>query len=274
MRKIFKTGKIKKYKDLIALLVIITVSASIYIFSARGLIYGGPVSNFISNVLFNVYAVSEYPLSVSEKLYKNYLNILSVKNDNKLLTAKIKIVEYRLDKYKAYKIENKKLKNLLFLRENISKKTIPATIVLHGIDSWFDSLYIDKGEKDGVKIGDGVISYGGVIGRVVYEGNNRAKIIPVTNPKCVFSVVDADTGTFGIAQGLGDGYLKMRFVFNSQKVNLGDRILTSGLGGIFTSGINVGKVFLVKRKGYRIFQKITITPYKNLFNSKYVLVEE
>ncbi len=274
MGKFFKNVKIKKHKDIIALFIIIAISVSLYIISTNGFKFGGLFSNFISNFSYDIYKAADYPLSISEKLYKNYLNILSVKSDNKLLKARIKIMKYKLNKYKAYRIENEKLKALLFLKNTIAKKSIPATITLHGIEGWLNSLYINKGKKDEVKVGDGVISYSGVVGRVVYDGNNHSKVIPVTNPKCVFSVVDANTGTIGIAQGLGNGYLKMRFVFNSQKVNVGDEILTSGLGGVFTSGINVGKVFSVKKKGYKIFQRITITPQKNLFNAKHVLVEE
>ena len=274
MGKFFKHVKIKKYKDVIVLFAVVAISVSLYILSISGFKFGGLFSNFINNSLYNIYKAADYPLNISQRLYRNYLNILSVKSDNKLLKARIKIIKYKLNKYRAYKIENEKLNALLFLKDTISKKSIPASVTLHGIEGWWDSLRINKGKKDGIKVGDGVISYSGVVGRVVYEGNNNAKVIPVTNPKCVFSVVDANTGTLGIAQGLGNGYLKMRFVFNSQKVDVGDEILTSGLGGIFTSGINVGKVFSVKRRGYKIFQRITIIPHKNLFNAKHVLVEE
>ncbi|MCL4542356.1 MAG: rod shape-determining protein MreC [Deltaproteobacteria bacterium] len=274
MGKFFKNVKIKKYKDAIALFAVIAISVLLYILSVNGFKSGGLFSNFINNSLYNAYKVADYPIGVLEKLYANYLNLLSLKRDNSLLKARIKIIKYKLDKYKAYRIENEKLKALLFLKDTIAKKSIPATVTLHGIEGWLDSFYINKGKKDGVKVGEGVISYSGIVGRVVYDGNSRSEVIPVTNPKCVVSVVDANTGTLGIAQGFGDGYLKMRFVFNSQKVNVGDEILTSGLGGIFTSGIKVGKVFSVKKKGYKIFQRITIVPHKNLFNAKHVLVEE
>lgn len=274
MGKFFKNAKIKKYKDVAALFIIIAISVLLYILSVNGFKFGGLFSNFISSSFYDIYKVADYPLNISKKLYKNYINILSVKSDNKLLKARIKIIKYKLNRYKAYRIENKKLKALLFLKDTIAKKSIPAAITFHGIDGWLNSLYINKGKKDGVKVGDGVISYSGVVGRVVYEGNNHAKVIPITDPKCIFSVVDANTGTIGIAQGLGNGYLIMRFVFTSQKVNAGDEILTSGLGGVFTSGINVGKVSSIKKKGYKIFQRITIIPNKNLFNAKHVLVEE
>ncbi|MHB1661959.1 MAG: rod shape-determining protein MreC, partial [bacterium] len=203
-----------------------------------------------------------------------YIAVLSVKSENIELQSKLKKIKFKLNHYREYRIENRELKTLLFLKSSISKSSVPAVIMFHGIEGWFYSLYINKGKKDGIKNGDGVISYGGVIGRIVYAGDSHSKVIPVTNPKCVFSVMDANTGTMGIAQGIGNGYLKMRFVFNSKQVNAGDKILTSGLGGVFTPGIYVGRITSVKKKGYNIFQRITIIPYKNLFNGKYVLVEK
>ncbi|MHB8231878.1 MAG: rod shape-determining protein MreC [bacterium] len=274
MSKFIKSLKLKKHKDAVVLFVIILISASIYILSLNGIKFGGLFSDFIGNSVYSIYKVVDYPLSISEKLYKNYIDVLSVKAENKTLKSKLKKIDFKLNRYREYRIENRELKALLFLKRSISKNSVPAAIMLHGIEGWFYSLYINKGKKDGIKNGDGVISYGGVVGRVVYAGGGRSKVIPVTNPKCVFSVIDSDTGTMGIAQGIGNGYLKMRFVFNSQKINAGDKILTSGLGGVFTPGIYVGRIASVKKKNYNIFQRIIIIPYKNLFNGKYVLVEK
>jgi rod shape-determining protein MreC len=272
--KFIKSLKLKKHKDAIVLLIIIIISASIYILSLNGIKFGGLFSDFISNSVYSIYKVVDYPVGISERLYKNYIDVLSVKEQNKKLKSDLKKIKFKLNRYKDYSIENRNLKALLFLKSSINKKSVPAAVLLHGIEGWFYSLYINKGTKDGVNNGDGVISYDGAVGRVVYAGRRRSRVIPITNPKCVFSVIDADTGTMGIAQGIGNGYLKMRFVFNSKKVNKGDRILTSGLGGVFTPGIYVGRVILIRKKSYNIFQRITIIPYKNLFNGKYVLVEK
>lgn len=272
--KLIKNFKLKKYKDVIVLFIVILISASIYILSIKGIKFGGLFSNFIDSSMYSIYKVVDYPLNVSEKLYKNYIEILSVKSENRELRSKLKKIKFKLNLYREYGIENRELKALLFLKNSITKKSIPAVIIFHGIEGWFDSLYINKGKKDGIKNGDGVISYSGVVGRVIYAGRSHSKVIPVTNPKCVFPVVDANTGTMGIAQGIGNGYIKMRFVFTSKKADVGDKILTSGLGGVFTPGIYVGRIATVKKKSYDILQRITIIPYKNLFNDKYVLVEK
>ncbi len=274
MGKFAKKLKFKKHKDVIVLLAVVIISAAIYVFSLKGVKFGGSFSDFIGDKIYSIYRLADYPAAVSEKIYKNYIGLLSVNKQNGKLKQELKKIKFKYNRYRDYAIENRELKSLLFLKNSISKKSVAAKVILHGIEGWFYGLYINKGAKDGIKNGNGVISYDGVVGRVVYAGRGRSKVIPITNPKCVFSVIDANTGTMGIVHGAGNGYLEMRFVFNSKKVDKGDKILTSGLGGVFTSGIYVGRVISVRKKSYDIFQRITIMPYKNLFNEKYVLVEK
>ena len=274
MGKFAKKFKLKKHKDAIVLLGVILISLAVYLFSAKGTGFGGVFSDFIGNKVYLVYETVDYPIAVSEKIYKNYIDLISLKRKNLRLKEELKKIKFKYNRYRYYAIESRELQSLLFLKNSISRKSVAAKIILHGIEGWFYGLYINKGTKNGIALGDGVISDDGALGRVVYAGRGRSKVIPITNPKCVFSVIDANTGTMGIANGIGNGYLNMRFVFNSKKINKGDKILTSGLGGVFTSGIYVGKVVSVIKKNYDIFQRVTIAPYKNLFNEKYVLVEK
>ena len=274
MGKFAKKFKLKKHKDAIVLLGVILISLAVYLFSAKGTGFGGVFSDFIGNKVYLVYETVDYPIAVSEKIYKNYIDLISLKRKNLRLKEELKKIKFKYNRYRYYAIESRELQSLLFLKNSISRKSVAAKIILHGIEGWFYGLYINKGTKNVIALGDGVISDDGALGRVVYAGRGRSKVIPITNPKCVFSVIDANTGTMGIANGIGNGYLNMRFVFNSKKINKGDKILTSGLGGVFTSGIYVGKVVSVIKKNYDIFQRVTIAPYKNLFNEKYVLVEK
>ena len=272
MGRTFK--KIRKYMDLIVILIVIAVAALIFFISSNRNQYKGVFSGFISGSVYYVSKVINYPLEFSSDIFRHYIYLVSVKKSNEKLKGEVSILKYNLNKDKVLEIENRDLKKLLNIRNIISHKTVAATVTMHGIQSWFGSFYINKGKKNGISVGDGVVSYGGILGRVIATYAHSSKVIPITNPKCAFSVVDAKTRVMGIAEGIGNGYLKMKFVFSSQKVNPRDKILTSGLGGIFTAGLLVGRVIFVKSKSYNIFKKIVIKPHKNLFNSKYVLVIE
>lgn len=273
MSRFFKKLKLKKHKDAIFLLAVIIISALIYSISPGG-IFGGYFSGIVSDSVHGVYTVLDYPVKAIGNSYDNYIALLSVNKENKLLRGKLQVLEQEIEKYKFYGTEDKKLRTLLSLKESVKRKVIPARVTFHGIRGWLDSVDIDKGTEDGVKIGDGVISYGGVVGRVIMTSYETSRVIPMTNPSCIFSVIDVETGTMGIARGIGNGFVKMKFVFDYKKVNVGDDIATSGIGRVFPPGITVGKVSSVKKEGYEIFQNIVIAPQKDLFNYKYVLIEK
>jgi rod shape-determining protein MreC len=264
----------RKNKDFFLLILIILLTLVIFLAHLNNKKYSGILSGPIYTSIFFIYKIVDYPVELSSNIFSNYIDLVSVKKDNKILLKQNNILKDKLYKLNIFKIENGQLRKLLNLKKNvISKKTISAVITIHGIQSWFRSFYINKGQNSGINVGEGIVSDSGVIGRIIETGRYSSKAIVITNPKCAFSVVDAKTGVVGIAKGIGNGYLKIKFVFSTQKANIGDKILTSGLGGVFTAGLSVGHIIKVTSKHYDIFKKIIVEPHKNLFNSKNVLIE-
>ena len=73
--KFIKRLKLKKHKDALVLLIIIIISASIYILSLNGIKFGGLFSDFISDSVYSIYKAVDYPVGISEKLYENYIEL-------------------------------------------------------------------------------------------------------------------------------------------------------------------------------------------------------
>jgi rod shape-determining protein MreC len=273
MQKGFKKF-FKKNKDIFLLILVVIVVAVIFLAHLNSRKYNGVLSGPIYGSVYFIYKIVNYPVKLSANIFSNYIDLISTMKDNKILLKQNNILKEKLYKLNTYKIENSELRKLLNLKRNIiSKKTVSAVITIHGIQSWFRSFYINKGQHSGIKIGEGIVSDSGVIGRIINVGLYSSKAIAITNPKCAFSVVDAKTGVVGIAKGVGNGYLKIKFIFSTQKAYIGDTILTSGLGGVFTAGLPVGHIIKVISKPNDIFKKIIVEPHKNLFNSKNVLIE-
>ena len=273
MQKGFKKF-FKKNKDIFLLILVVIIAAVIFLAHLNSKKYNGVLSGPIYGSVYFIYKIADYPVKLSANIFSNYIDLISIKKDNKILLKQNNLLKEKLYKLNTYKIENSELRKLLNLKRNIiSKKTISAVITIHGIQSWFRSFYINKGKHSGIKIGEGIVSYSGVIGRIIKAGRYSSKAIAITNPKCAFSVVDAKTGVVGIAKGVGNGYLKIKFIFSTQKAYIGDTILTSGLGGVFTAGLPVGHIVKITSKPNDIFKKIIVEPHKNLFNSKNVLIE-
>ncbi len=124
--------------------------------------------------------------------------------------------------------------------------------------SW---ILIDKGSSDGVKSGMAVIAYEGIlIGRVEDVESHSAKVILVSDSGSVINAVDLETGAKGIIRGeYGLGSV-MDMVSQSETLNAGDMVVTSGLGSDMPKGLLIGKIKEVRPSRDELFQQAFISP--------------
>jgi rod shape-determining protein MreC len=121
-------------------------------------------------------------------------------------------------------------------------------------------IYIDRGSKDGVRNDKPVISGDGIVGRTVLVSRYQSQVQLITNPDASVGVILERTRTPGVLKGSGDFLLDLNYIGNSEQVENGDVVVTSGLDGIFPKGLAIGKVVDV-RKGKGVFRSIRVQPY-------------
>lgn len=142
--------------------------------------------------------------------------------------------------------ENAELKKILeFNLENYS--TINANVISRELD-WYQEITIDKGKKEGISVDMAVISNQGLIGRVTQVGSSSSVVKLLTsNSKDMKIAVDIKSETSNV-HGIINGYLESESciqVDNIPKngdISIGNKVYTNGLGGIYPSGIYVGKI--------------------------------
>lgn len=142
--------------------------------------------------------------------------------------------------------ENKKLKNMLDL--NYEKYTfIHANVIKRDIE-WYQEITIDKGKKDGIDLDMAVISNQGLIGRISKTGYSSSVIKLITsNSNDMKIAVDINNKTGGV-HGIIDAYLEeesliqVNNISKNSEIELDDKVYTNGLGGVYPSGIYIGKV--------------------------------
>ena len=146
-----------------------------------------------------------------------------------------------------YIAENKRLKELLDLRDNMKNyNTVTARVVSYEPNSWYDTVMLNKGKSEGVYAGDIVITNLGVVGKVISAGNNWAKVSTIINVANSVGTKLARTGDVGVVSGdatLAEGKLaRLEYVSNDKNLIKGDILLTSGLGGVYPPDLMIGKV--------------------------------
>jgi rod shape-determining protein MreC len=141
--------------------------------------------------------------------------------------------------------ENARLRRLLEMREDLVPKSIGASVVTTRLAGQSRVIVVDRGAADGVRPDMAVVAWGGAVGRVVSVDKDFARVRLLTDPNSGASGVVARSRAEGMVVGRGGEPLEMIYVPKYADVVPGDRVITSGLDGVFPRGFGVGRVTLV-----------------------------
>ncbi|PLX77772.1 MAG: rod shape-determining protein MreC, partial [Desulfuromonas sp.] len=130
---------------------------------------------------------------------------------------------------------------------------------------------IDKGAEDGVEPGMPVVASEGVVGRVVRSSSGQARVLLITDASSAMAALIQHNRARGICRGKGDD-LAFDFVLRQENVNVGDRVVTSGMGGVFPKGLVIGQISSFYRQEFSLFQSIEVTPAVDFAHLEEVLV--
>jgi len=178
--------------------------------------------------------------------------------------------------------ENINLKKQLDFSQNLVYKHIPAQIIGKDPDNLFSSFVIDKGIKEGIKKNMAVIAFQdgiqGLVGLVVQVGRHESMVMPVYDANSFVSARFAQSLYEGIVSGQGDANspLIMKYIKKRAKdeIQYGDRIVTSGLGGVYPKGIEIGRVSKIIFQEYETSLTVELESAIDFSRLEYVFVIE
>lgn len=156
--------------------------------------------------------------------------------------------------------ENARLRALLGSTSQLESDTLIAEVI--SLEQRLDRhrLILDKGERDGVRVGQAVIDSTGLLGQVTQVMPGLSKVTLVTDPSHAVPLLNERTGQQVIAEGTGDRHqLSVRFISVSADIRVGDSLLTSGLGRRFPRGYPVGEVANIEMIPGESFQSVDMS---------------
>lgn len=203
--------------------------------------------------------------------WNHYLYLVDTVDDNLLLMEENRALKAELTRSDEIRLENQRLRLLLDFKEAQEMATLPARVIAEDASSWFRTVTIDKGSEDGVTEGLPVVVAEGVVGRVVRSSGRYSRVLLITDASSAVATLLQDNRARGVCRGQGD-LLTFDFVLRQEEVAPGDRVVTSGMGGVFPKGLVVGTVESVDRQEFGLFQTIVITPSVDFSHLEEVLV--
>jgi len=193
-------------------------------------------------------------------LTQNYIFLVHVREENEELRRLVVELERKNAELVEMAIANERLRRFLKFKENIPKPTLPAELIGEDASSWFRTITINKGNIDGVQKGMVVVSAAGLVGHIINTSRDVSKVLLITDYNSSVDAICQESRARGIVQGKGGDLCDLNYVSRREDVTLGNRVITSGLGGRFPKGLLVGTVTKVEKKSYGVFQQVEVTP--------------
>jgi rod shape-determining protein MreC len=156
--------------------------------------------------------------------------------------------------------ENARLRALLGSSSQLESDALIAEVLSLEQRSDRHRFILDKGERDGVRMGQAVIDSTGLLGQVTEVMPGLSKVMLVTDPSHAVPMLNERTGQQVIAEGTGDRQLlSVRFISVSADIRLGDSLVTSGLGRRFPRGYPVGQISNIEMIPGESFQSVDMS---------------
>ncbi len=215
---------------------------------------------FLNNTLTSFHAIVN---SVKDSVTSPFKKMLLREEENTRLKAELKRSLEEKQKYQEALLENRRLRELLSLKEKEHGYVTAARIIARGSDQWSKTFVLDKGLSDGVTKDMVAITPKGLVGKISGASNSYSSLLLLTDLNFSAAVRLQESRREGIISGTGLRKCQLKYIPYEEEVKVGDIVITSGLDSLFPQGIPVGYISRIDKKGSVLFQNIEVTSFED-----------
>ena len=224
-------------------------------------------------VLYPMQQALLVPSRVADTINDYFTSVTSLTRENEQLKRKQFETAQALQQARELVVENERLRKLLGARERLGNGTVLADVLYESRDRFSRKLVLNAGTKDGVRAGNPVIDDAGIVGQITRTFNDTSEVTLLTDKDQSIPVQILRNGLRGVAFGGAEpGTLDLRFMAPNADVVNGDVATTSGIDGVYPSGLMVATVSRVERAAKDQFARIVMAPVAGIESNKHLLV--
>jgi len=275
----FRNRRIKKYY-VIVILLIISILLLIFSFIIKDKRNLSIIEKTIKDTTLSINKTINIPINYIDDKIKEYKSKHKLYEKYEKIIKKYDKVKLMETKYEEAEKEINDLKKILELNNTLSESSyMNATIINRNIGYWYNTVTIDKGEKDGIEKDMAVINNDGLIGIVTKTSklNSTVKLLTTADTNSKISVkikVDEDNYIFGLLVGYDKD--KKSFIIegiaNNTEIPISSMVTTTGLGNNFPSGILIGRVDKITKDNFDLARTVLVKSSVDFDNINYVTV--
>jgi rod shape-determining protein MreC len=203
-------------------------------------------------------------------VWQNYFALQQTRQENQQLRTEVAQLRVGLQQERALAEQSRMLQKLLDMKMETPLKTTAAYVIAGAASPDFRTATIDKGTSDGLKPDMAVISPAGVVGRIILPTSRAAKIQLLIDRDAAAGAVTERGRAQGVVVGTGTS-LRFDHVPGTADIKVGDRVVTSGIEGIYPKGFEIGQIESIERRAGE-FSAIIIRPTVEFSSLEAVLV--
>jgi rod shape-determining protein MreC len=205
-------------------------------------------------------------------LWENYLLIVNTSKENNVLKKQISRLESDLTTMEEVRKENLRLKRLLSYSDEMSHQRVMAQVVGWDSANEFKVIRLNKGRNHGIKVMAPVITDHGLVGYVYRVTDNYSDVLTILDQNNRVDVMIERTRTHGIVEGVFNFKCALKYIMRNEPVEVGDKLITAGVGGIYPKGIKVGMITDVTKENFGMTLSIEVIPSVDFDKLEEVLV--
>jgi rod shape-determining protein MreC len=254
----------KRYRDPLVVLILLILPLVFYLSNVK---HAQDYNAFDRAVVFvstPIQWAAVWVIDGVRGVWNSYVALVGVADENVALRRRVAELEAELAKRVEQAEENGRLRLMLDLRDRAPDiKPVTARIISDAPTPLFRSVRIDRGTDDGVHRGDAVVNQHGVVGRVAAASGAWATVMLVVDNNSSTDVLVQRTRARARVRGLGGDHdlaIKVEYLARTTDVEPGDVLITSGIGSVFPKGLRVGRVVIVERGAFGLYQEALVEP--------------
>lgn len=207
-----------------------------------------------------------------------FSNVDKLKKELENVKTENGVLKNQLSNSESALIENEQLRELLSLKEAFPDLELEtAEIIAREPANWYFSFTVDKGTADGIAVNMPVISADkSLVGRICEVGTTWSKIVTINNLEHAAGAEVSRSGERGIIEGdaelTTDGNCRLSYISKNANIVAGDNVITTGQGGIYPKGLNIGKVVEVRPDIQGISQYAVVKPTADIKNLRAISI--
>ncbi|MBM7701366.1 rod shape-determining protein MreC [Metabacillus iocasae] len=265
-------------KRLIILLVSIIVLVALIGFSLNGRKSITLPERFVKDSVGLVQATFHQPAQYVAGFFQNVGDLKRTYEENELLKSRLDEHMQLQAKARELEDENKKLQERLDKQDSLRKyEPIDASVIARNPERWHEVIALNRGRAHGVKENMAVITPQGLIGKIKHVSDMTSTVQLVSSldrTNRISAIIQSEKKEYGLIEGYDEKKkaLLLRRIPADAKIKEKELVITSGLGGVFPSGLPIGEIIEIEPDEHGLTQKAYVKPAADLYDLDHVVI--